>query len=473
MRCRSSWMGWAAACLLVLAAWSTAAAEAPEISGRIKLFSTVYMESNPAGAFFSHGAGEFGFKRIETRLKLSGSLSDRVSYAVRLDAYSYPGDLIAPGSFPEAGPLGTSFSTEYFEANIYEANIKVARFLLPKLDLTIGKQRIGWGTADKVGVLDNLNPLDFANFFSFDPDYFAERRPQTGFNFEYYISDSTKLQLVWLIQAQVSPMPYGYTSLTENFYQLQSMTIDKGWDSSLGKTSLGLRLSTRVLNTDISLSYYQGNFSLPLLSKLTVYPEVQGAFYYPRLQVFGLDCAGEVEGVGFWGELAVMAPEDVQASLQVPAMIDQMPTLVDMKFPLFESTTVKYVLGADYNFGRGFYANVQYLHGFFDEIGYSQSARTYFGMKQGMFFGQPSDYILGRVEYKTAGGTVKIKAGGLVEMDGASSSFVFMPELEFRAADSLIIQAGAFKVLSGDESSTKFGMFKKDGMVYAGLRLDF
>jgi hypothetical protein len=47
-----------------------------------------------------------------------------------------------------------------------------------------------------------------------------------------------------------------------------------------------------------------------------------------------------------------------------------------------------------------------------------------------------------------------------------------MPEIEFRVADNFIIQAGAFKVLSGDHYETKFGAFKKDGMIYAGLKLD-
>lgn len=154
--------------------------KALDISGRIKLFSSVYFEGNPEGRFFSHGAGEFGYKRVETRLKLSGSVNDRVSYNLRLDGYSYPGDLISRDGFPESGLLGSSLHTDYFELNLYEASVKVSRFLLPKLDLTIGKQRIAWGTADKVSVVDNLNPIDFANFFSFDPDYFSERRPQTA-----------------------------------------------------------------------------------------------------------------------------------------------------------------------------------------------------------------------------------------------------------------------------------------------------
>lgn len=102
---------------------------------------------------------------------------------------------------------------------------------------------------------------------------------------------------------------------------------------------------------------------------------------------------------------------------------------------------------------------------FVDKMSYTSAARAVFGQRKGMFFGQPSDYLFGRIEYKTASGAVKVRAGGMFEMDGTGSSLILMPELEFPVADSVIIQAGAFKVLSGYPDTTKFGSFKKDGMV--------
>jgi hypothetical protein len=53
------------------------------------------------------------------------------------------------------------------------------------LDLTVGRQRARWGTSDEYNVIDNLNPVDFGNLYTFDPDYFVAHLPMDGFNLEY------------------------------------------------------------------------------------------------------------------------------------------------------------------------------------------------------------------------------------------------------------------------------------------------
>ncbi len=222
-----------------------AAANKPEISGRFRLFSSLYAADNPDGLFFTHEAGQFAFRRAEVRLKIAGSVNDRVSYGIRFDAFSYPGDLLDSGQFPESAFLGSPTSSEHFELALYEGWVKVGDFLLSGLDLTAGKQRISWGTADKVGVVDNLNPIDFANFLSFDPDYFFERRPQTGINLEYYPGGAWKIQLVGLLQHQVSPLPFGYAGLADKFFPMDSVAVEKGWDDTMLKTAWGIRVAAR------------------------------------------------------------------------------------------------------------------------------------------------------------------------------------------------------------------------------------
>ncbi|HOF84077.1 MAG TPA: hypothetical protein PLN10_10910, partial [Candidatus Aminicenantes bacterium] len=122
---------------------------APEITGRVRLFSSFYAADNPDGMFFTHKAGQFAFRRAEVRLKFAGAVNDRVSYGVRFDAFSYPGDLLQANQFPESAFLGSPASSEHFELALYEGWVKVADFLIDGLDLTAGKQRISWGTADK------------------------------------------------------------------------------------------------------------------------------------------------------------------------------------------------------------------------------------------------------------------------------------------------------------------------------------
>jgi hypothetical protein len=463
-------------CTLLLLLGLLAPAQAAnkiDFSGRVKLFASVFAADNSQGRFFSHQALDFASKRLELRLKFAGSVSERVSYQVRFDAYAYPGDMLNGRSFPEAGLLGSALSSEYFELGLYEASIKVSDFLVPQLDLTIGKQRIQWGTADKMNVVDNLNPVDFANFFTFDPDYFGERRPQTALNFEYYLGGNGKLQFVWLLQNPLSPLPYGYTALLQKFYGLSSLEVQKDWSRELGKTALGLRFSKTIWNIDLGLSYFNGNSALPTLCEFSAVPPQAGTFYYPRLQVLGLDLAGEFKGVGYWGEAALVVPENINGRLRVPLVIEGQVIAVESSFRLLEKNYLKYVLGLDYNFGHGFYANLQFLHGFFDEFAFSADAQKNLGLGQGMFFGSLSNYLFGRVEFKTPSEKIKLKAGSLLEMTTAASAFALLPEAEFRVADALVVQLGGFWLVSGSADKTKFGMFKKDPMIFLGMKVDF
>jgi hypothetical protein len=459
--------------LLLSLAAQVPAAEKIDFSGRVKLFVSAFLTGNAQGEFFSHEAADFASKRLELRLKFAGNISERVSYQVRFDAFAYPGDLLSGRNFPEAGILGAPLISEHFELNLYEANVRVSDFLVPSLDLTIGKQRIQWGTADKMNVIDNLNPLDFANFFTFDPDYFAERRPQTALNFEYYTGGSTKIQLVWLLQNPLSPMPYGYTSLLQEFYGLQDVEIKKYWNRELEKTGLGLRISCTLFNVDFAFSYFNGNSSLPVLRELSAVPPLAGTFYYPRQQVLGLDCAGEFQGIGFWGEAGLVIPENISGRVVAPLIVQGQTIAVESSFRLLEKNYWKYVLGLDYNFGHGFYANLQFLRGFFDEFAFTAAAQENIGLRQGMFFGDLANYLFGRLEYKSGNEKIKLKTGALFEMTLNASAFALLPEAEFRVADALVIQAGGFWLVSGAADKTKFGMFKKDAMIFLGMKVDF
>ncbi len=459
------------------AVWAeeTAVAGKPEITGRIRLFSSLYAADNPDGLFFTHQAGQFAFRRAEVRLKFAGSVNDRVSYGLRFDAFSYPGDLLDSGQFPESAFLGSPASSEHFELALYEGWVKVSDFLISGLDLTAGKQRISWGTADKIGVVDNLNPIDFANFLSFDPDYFFERRPQTGINLEYYPGGAWKIQLVGLLQHQVSPLPFGYAGLADKFFPMDSLAVTRGWDDNALKTAWGIRVAARPLGLDLGLSYYRGNLSLPYLRSVSRdwLTGSAGTFYYPKAGIFGLDLAGDAAGIGFWAEAAYVVPEDAAGRLSFPIYVVDHAVTYERTFRMFEDGFWKYVVGADYNFGAGFSVNLQFLHGFFDEVDYSDEAAQLFGFRTGMFYGEPGNYLLGRLEYKFARDTVKLKFGGLYETTSNGTAFVVMPEAEFRIADAFNLVCGAFAAVSGDRQMTKFGSFRDDGQIYAGFRLDF
>lgn len=449
-----------------------------QFSGMVKLFSSVFVEDNASGTLFSHQAGEFGLRRLEVRFSLTGNATERVAYAVRLDGFASP-DAMSLGAnaglFPEAEGSGAPFRSEPFDLLLHEAWVRVNGFVLKNLDLTVGRQRISWGTADKVGVVDNLNPVDLANFFTFDPDYFADRRPQTAVNLELYLGTATKLQCVWLLERQIAPLPEGFESFLGGGFGGGAEVHLAARDPLLKRTNLGLRLSTVLGKTDVGLTYYRGNFPLPVLTDAALSAGgIDLRFDYPDQRIVAADLVGEALGFGFWAEAAYVVPEGLRGSVSLPVVMDGRVVDFVSTFRVFERGWMRAVLGADANLslGTGLYLNVQYVRGFFDEFAYSSLYRQSFQKDKGMFFGELEDYVLGRAEYTLFRGDLKVEIGGLAELAGGASAWVFMPGLEYRIADAVSLRAGAFWA-AGDEDGTKYGSFKKDKLVYAAFKVVF
>lgn len=455
-----------------------------DFSGMVKLFLSFYTSNNQEGPYFYHRSGDFAFKRLEGRFRLKAAVSDNVSAEVRLDAFSRPDALFSSRAFPEAGLLGSPASSEPFELSLYEAFVRVNHFLIDNLDLTVGKQRIHWGTADKLNVVDNLNPVDFANFLTFDPDYYLERRPQVAFNLEYYPFSNSKFQLVWLPERQYSPLPAGFSEMLRvNLGALPQPEISVETEQpKLKNSSFGMRFSTVVFNVDLGLSYYRGNYSLPYIYGVQINHPLQPPaskvyFRYPGKQVFGLDLAGEIKSVGFWAELARTSPDKELARLDSFMMIGPQILPLNVEFPLMEKYYWQWVVGADYTFSmaEGLYVNVQYLHGLFDEVAFSPLARTYFNLRQGMWFGQLQDYLAGRAELRLLKGDLKIGLNSLVSLnktETTKTSAIFYPSVEYRIHDALYLQAGGI-IATGDRQASKFGGFNRDRVFYILTRVSF
>ena len=70
----------------------------------------------------------------------------------------------------DASDLQSMDNVDPWQMELKEAYINFYGFLTDNLDLTVGKQRIAWGTADKLNPTDNLNPDDLS-----DPLDFGEK----------------------------------------------------------------------------------------------------------------------------------------------------------------------------------------------------------------------------------------------------------------------------------------------------------
>ncbi|NCO55428.1 MAG: hypothetical protein GW876_08530, partial [Bacteroidetes bacterium] len=71
-----------------------------------------------------------------------------------------------PGLTTSAGLYNKGIVDPY-NLEIREAYVQMFGFLTKNLDLKIGRQRIVWGTADKLNPTDNLNPFDMEDILDF------------------------------------------------------------------------------------------------------------------------------------------------------------------------------------------------------------------------------------------------------------------------------------------------------------------
>ena len=188
------------------------------LGGTAKLYTSVFTESGEGAGLFPHKAGDFALTRAELWLKLNGYASDNVSFRARAD-FIYTADTdYRDFSDIEAGQ-GFSSEVQDFDINFREASFKVMDLLVPGMDLIVGRQRVRWGTSDEYNVIDNLNPVDYANLYSFDPDYFVMHEPMEGFVLEYLFpfDFEMKVQGVYFLAFKPSPLPAGF----ESFLALQ------------------------------------------------------------------------------------------------------------------------------------------------------------------------------------------------------------------------------------------------------------
>ncbi len=463
------------------------------VGGTVKLFSSAYTQDDKNAAVEPHESGDYSSSQGELRLKVYGYASDNVSFSSRLD-YIYT---INP-QYDSLSELesGSGFDSEVSDTdlNLREASFKVIDFLTGGMDLIVGRQRVRWGTSDEYNVIDNLNPVDFASLFSFDPDYFVDHVPMDGLTLEYQSETDIdlKLQLVYFLSFKPSPLSAGFETLLLAQQQtvLNQMTTLLGLPTGVSRLSLsnipeynlhegprGLRISGNLLNFDLGLSYYYGHQILPLPKAMTVNlstTEISSLdlfLEYPRLDVIGFDLAGELHSIGVWGEVGVYIPEenDVWITYQTP-----LGTTRD-RIRLLERTYTKFTVGFDYTFGigDGLYWNTQYNRGFYDEFAYTSRADRALGVNTAGFMGRLEDYYISTLEYSFFSDEWKLIFGGMLEVADYNHfsdehAWMLAPEIEYKPFDGVSLSCG-YAFIEG-ENESKFGAFEKGDIVYLLLK---
>ena len=327
-----------------------------------------------------------------------------------------------------------------YNLEIREAYVQLNGFLTKNLDVKIGKQRIAWGTADKLNPTDNLNPYDLEDVLDF-----GRHRGSVALNMQYYFGADFSIQAVYIPIFQPDNLPIGIfaNALTPSVEMPPSFVL-KGFNDevkmpafNLGESATaGFKFKGFAKGIDFSVSYVWERDGLPIGTYNTITPadtmggvnvEVQTTFY--RQHIFGADLATSIGGVGVWAEAAVFLPDrNVVMTTDLSAMYPHSPVPVTVdSVVLKKEAYIKFVVGADYNFANGMYLNFQYLHGFINERE-RDALNDYFFMQYYMKFFEDKLKILPM-------------QGGFIVSDWSEVSnnyaLIYNPEVSYLATDNL------------------------------------
>ena len=327
-----------------------------------------------------------------------------------------------------------------YNLEIREAYVQLYGFLTKNLDLKVGKQRITWGTADKLNPTDNLNPYDLEDVLDF-----GRHRGSWALNLEYYFTRDFSLQAVYIPVFQPANMPIGiFADALTPSVETPPPFVLKGFTDEVIMPAFNLKESTTAGakfkgfagGVDFSLSYVWGRDGFPIGKYNTITPvdtlggidvNVQTSFF--RQHIFGADLATSIGGVGVWAEAAAFLPEH-----EVVMTTDLSPLFPNSPVPVTADSVVlkreaflKYVIGADYNFANGMYLNLQYMHGFINERG-RDALNDYFFLQYQMKFFED------KLKFTPL-------AGGFIVSDWSdiknNYAIIYAPELSYMATDNL------------------------------------
>ena len=361
-----------------------------------------------------------------------------------------------------------------YNLEVREAYVQLFGFLVKNLDVKIGRQRITWGTADKLNPTDNLNPYDVEDVLDF-----GRHRGSDAINLQYYFTNDFSFQGVYIPIFQPANMPVGIfaDALTPSM-EMPPPFVVKGFQDeinmpkyNLGESSTyGAKFKGFAGGIDFSLSYIWGRDGFPIATYNTITPDdaigginVNSQISFFRQHIFGIDMATSLGGVGLWAEAAAFLPEhEVVMTTDLSALFPDSPVPVTQdSVVLDQEAFVKFVLGADYNFANGMYLNFQYLHGFINERGREALNDYFFLQYQIKFFEDKLKFTP--------------LAGGFIVSDWDdvpnNYSIIYAPGISYMATDNTEITLSA--AIFDGKGENIFANFTDYNMLMLKLKYSF
>ncbi len=415
------------------------------------------------------------YERLENRAQawLSARLSKHIAAQAHarlfLTDYAAPGDLVGLTDRTRLDPYRLESDALFVELRDVG---------LDGLDLRLGRQQIIWGSADRFHPLSNLNPLDLEDPLLFGA-VIANEMISLSYRPDFWLGDEDEptlddvaLQLVFIPFFKPAQLPgsaglaftdeevfahRANTAVLRRLVDQQRALTAVGWtfayeprvvlpERTLDNSMEAARLSWRLWDVDMGVSYFRGFDAFPRAEKIRAQVDVTDVrsdilLSYPRKQVLGFDMAtslGFLDGAGFWAEVGVTLHDDLFR------VVDTGPTIGinELEREFRAGAFVKATVGMDYTPTPWLYINVQYLHGFLDEFG----------------AGALHDYLVAGADFKLATDRVLLRLFPIFDL--TDGSYVLFPQLTFKPWTGGELSVGAFlysSLFTGYDESTKFG----------------
>jgi hypothetical protein len=351
--------------------------------------------------------------------------------------------------------------------DLREAYIDIYGFVLPDLDIRLGRQRIAWGTGDKINPTDNLNPHDLEDIWDFGRHLGSDGMLASLYAGGYTFSAA----VLPFFTPAVLPVAEWTSMLYGTMEMPAGLQIASASDSiimpanNLRETFKGgLKIKKQFFGYDIALSYVYGLDDLPVVTKATIVPtgnigevDISTELIYPKMHIVGFDIAGAMGTVGVWAEAAMFVPERVNLITDLTAL----GMGIQESIALDNEPYVKFLLGADYTFKNGLYLNIQYLHGFVHERGWDD-------LRDYVMFGSEWNILNSKVKIMPLAGAIAI-----ADFDALADNYavVYTPELAYMPFDNAELSVGT-RWIAGSEN-TIFGQLRDNDEIYFKVKYSF
>jgi len=341
-----------------------------------------------------------------------------------------------------------------------EAYAELYGFPLPWIDLRVGRQRLAWGSAERIGVLDVLDRDDLEDRWDFGRHLASDALRLTAYFGEH------SLQAVYVPVFRPALLPAGGSFLPDLeaaavLDPAPTVSFLLPGDGLAVNAAAGLRLQLYLLGWDLALSYAWVREDFPVVTRMVLAgaSDLQVDLSYPRLHLTAADFTGELFGLGVWGELAALWPE--QGNVVDLDEVDYVALAGGQPAGERARPYLKAVAGLDYTFPGGLYASLQYAYG----LPYETVA------------GSQEHYLMLGLEWRLLHDRLKLgPLGFALEVEDPAEfahtwAFVLSPELAFYPADNVELTAGA-RWVEG-RHGTAFGREEDGSEAYLKARFSF